>query len=87
MQIIHHFYFPCVQQGKQPGSVLSGMSLMFRIAKNKHFIWKQHWKSVLCSLCLTKESPFPVCMIMHWRKGKAMLLALRKKDEKSWFGH
>lgn len=42
---------------------------------------------MLCSLCLTKKSPFPVYMIIHWRKGKTMPLALCKKDEKSWFCH
>lgn len=40
MQLIYHFHFPCVQQGKQPGSVLSAMSFMFRIAKNKYYYLK-----------------------------------------------
>lgn len=40
MQLTYYFDFPCVQQGKQPGSVLPGMSFMFRIAKNKYYYLK-----------------------------------------------
>lgn len=36
----HYFPSPRERQGKQPGSVLSGMSLMYRIAKNKYYYLK-----------------------------------------------